>query len=90
MDQDKLRDQADRGADAEHIKNHPLVKKTFEDMEAQIEKAWKSSGPDDQEIRERAFLMHRLLKNFQQFFIVTIANGEAAHNELLSITKEDE
>ena len=88
-DAHKLRAQADKAAEADRIVNNPLVEEAFNAIEEQIETAWKRSGAEDHDIRERAYLMHRLLGNFRQFFVSAIANGDMARKELELIIKED-
>ena len=89
-DDSKLREQAMRADAAERILNDPFFQEAFDSVEEQILKAWKNSGPDDMEDRERWWLMHRLSQNLKQHFVSTIANGKQAHIELVDISKQKE
>ncbi|BAQ16920.1 hypothetical protein [Methyloceanibacter caenitepidi] len=84
----KLTEQANRGAQASAIINHPLFNEAFEKMEARILEGWKESAAEDHEGRHNAYLMQRLLANLKEQFEHCVRTGDAASKQLLQIEKE--
>lgn len=84
-DEGKLREQAARGEHAKSVYEQDIVKQAFAAVEKTIDDGWKNTSADEERERENAYLMHRLLQNLRQQFVVAIATGEAAKKELLTI-----
>lgn len=85
MSESKLSEQQARGNDARHILEHPLVKEAFEKMHQSILDAWENSPAEAEDVRQNAYLMQRLLKNFREQFSMIISNGKMAEKELLHL-----
>lgn len=87
-DESKARTQMDRGQRAERVLNDPLVKEAFDKIRDEIVEAWENSDADDDRGRHNAYLLQRLLRNFESQFKQIVRTGEAAKRELLEIEKE--
>lgn len=87
-DESKARTQMDRGERANRILAEPLVKEAFDKIRAEIIEAWENSAADDERGRHNAYLLQRLLRNFESHFKQIVRTGEAAKRELLEIEKE--
>jgi FMN-dependent NADH-azoreductase len=87
-DEHKLIAQMNRGAQAKQIFEHEFVQEAFSAIDSEILKAWSTSHADEEEVRNRAYLMQRLLKNLREQFSRAIATGEASSKELLRIKDE--
>lgn len=86
-DEGKLREQVARGERARKFFEDTLVQEVFAKMDQKIMGSIRESLGDETEIRERAYLMLRLLENFKAEFRTMLNTGEAASKELLR-TKE--
>ena len=84
-DEGKLREQASRGDNARRILESELVQDVFKKMDERIVASIRESVGDESDIRERAYLMLRLLENFQAEFKTMIRTGDAARAELLRV-----
>jgi hypothetical protein len=84
-DEGKLREQASRGENARRILESELVKDVFAKMDERIVTSIRESVGDESDIRERAYLMLRLLENFKAEFKTMVLTGEAASRELLRV-----
>jgi hypothetical protein len=84
-DEGKLREQASRGANARRILESELVQDVFAKMDDKIVKSIRESVGDESDIRERAYLMLRLLENFKAEFKTMVLTGDAASAELLRV-----
>lgn len=84
-DEGKLREQASRGERAKNVYEQDIVKEAFAAVQKTIDDGWKNTSADEERERENAYLMHRLLQNLRQQFVVAMSTGEAAKKELLSI-----
>lgn len=84
-DEYKLRQQETRGKNAAELMENELIKEAFSTIEATILDAWKGSRKEDEEERNNAYLMFRLLQNFKAQFMQVIGTGKAAQKELLAI-----
>lgn len=85
MDEGKLREQASRGEHARRIIDSDLVQEVFGKMEKRIFDSIRESLGDEKDIRERAYLMFRLLENFKAEFKSIVLTGDAASKELLRL-----
>jgi len=74
-----------RGERAQALLNDPLVKEAFEDLEAFIENGWKKSDANEEEVRERMYLMHRLYGNFKDYFETMVRQGRTATEGLIQM-----
>jgi hypothetical protein len=84
-DEGKLREQHSRGENARRILESELVKDVFAKMDERIFTSIRESVGDESDIRERAYLMLRLLENFKAEFKTMVLTGEAASRELLRV-----
>jgi len=84
-DEGKLREQASRGENARRILESELVKDVFAKMDERIMGSIRDSLGDESDIRERAYLMLRLLDNFKAEFKSMVLSGDAASKELLRV-----
>jgi hypothetical protein len=87
-DEHKLIRQQARAARAKALFEDELMQEAFTVIETEILKAWQQSHADEAQVRDRAYLMQRLLKNLREQFQRTIATGEASSKELLRIRDE--
>lgn len=84
-DEGKLREQASRGEHARRIIESELVQEVLAKMDKRILDSIRESAGDESEIRERAYLMFRLLENFKAEFKTMALTGDAASKELLRV-----
>lgn len=84
-DEGKLREQAARGDRARRILEDDLVKEVLEKVEKRIFEGFRESTGDEQVVRERAYLMLRLLENFKAEFRTMLLTGSQASKELLRL-----
>ena len=82
-DEGKLREQASRGENARRILESELVQDVFAKMDERIMSSIRESLGDENDIRERAYLMLRLLDNFKAEFKSMVLTGDAASKALL-------
>lgn len=81
---------ARRGQEAKRIMDSEIVQETFENMEKGFMQAMMQTEGDEHSVRERIYLMNRLLREFKQQFTTTLANGKFASEELLEILRNDD
>ena len=74
----KLRAQAERGRHAEALEKDYLIVEMFDNLEKQIEKAWKDSAAGDQEARDNAYRLHRLVRTWRSNLKAILVNGNNA------------
>jgi hypothetical protein len=84
-DEGKLREQVSRGENARRIIESDLVQEVLGKMDKRILDSIRESAGDEQDIRERAYLMFRLLENFKAEFKSLVLTGDAASKELLRV-----
>jgi hypothetical protein len=84
-DEGKLREQAARGEHARRIVESEIVQEVFAKMDQKILGSIRESLGDEQDIRERAYLMFRLLENFKVEFKTMVLTGQAASAQLLRV-----
>jgi hypothetical protein len=84
-DEGKLRDQVSRGERARRLFESDLFTEAADAMEKAILDSITNSVGDEMEVRERAYLMFRLLQNFKQQFKSAMVSGQVANAELLRI-----
>lgn len=84
-DEGKLREQVSRGENARRILESELVQEVFKKMDERIVTSIRESVGDESDIRERAYLMLRLLENFKSEFKTMVLTGDAASKELLRV-----
>lgn len=82
---EKLQLQKDRGHRAKRIYEDELVQEAFGAIERTLLEAFRNSEGDESVVRERAYLMLRLLGNFKDQFQLAMRTGDAAAKELLRI-----
>ena len=84
-DEGKLREQASRGEHARRIYESELFTEAAAAIEKELLAAITNSLGDEKEVRERAYLMHRLLQNFKQQFKQAMVTGDVAARDLLRL-----
>lgn len=87
-DDGKLMQQSERGTRARNIIEEPLFVEAMQAIQERITKGWQESGPDDDALRERAYLMQKLHQNFREHLETYIKTGKAADRDLLEIRKK--
>ncbi len=80
----QLREDQRRGTEAMRIIESRIFQDVLTSMREEIMEAWKFSGATDEAARHNAYLMIRLLDNFEEQFVRTAATGKAAADELLN------
>lgn len=85
--QKQLLQEVELSQEAKQIWESPLVQEFFQKAEASILSKWKDSPDDAIDVRERLFVIHGILRNFQQHFKGYLINGEFAEKELEKIMK---
>ena len=78
MSEHKQRIDKERGVRASQILNDPLVEEAFEKIRARLLESWENSHAHDEEIRQNAYLMIRLLKDLEHQFKIAIQHGKLA------------
>jgi hypothetical protein len=89
-DEKKLHSKVARGKRAEALINDPLFQEALDAISKEIEMGWKNSsaGESGREIRDNAYLMHRLLLRLKgQFKSIMVDGGNA--QKLLSVAEEE-
>lgn len=82
----KLRKQSARGKQAENLLKNRLLNEAFEMIESELYEKWKATVAGEEEQRENAYLMHRMLQNFKSHFEQIVRTGKHASN-LLELDK---
>jgi hypothetical protein len=86
---DKLRDQADRGAEAARVYGSPLVKEFFDKAKNAVRREWENSDAADGKAREHQWRLYKALEAIEECFTVTIATGRVAEKELKRAATEE-
>jgi hypothetical protein len=81
-----LRDQ-NRGTQAEHLINHPLMKEAFDLYEAEIMKRWRDTGTGESDTfkRERLWQAINLLGKVKEHLFHVVENGKLAKHHLAQL-----
>lgn len=87
-DEGKLRKQKSRGDRAKRILDDEIVREAFAQIEIDVLDSWKDSEGNAAEVRERAYLMFRLLKDLKWRFEHLVHTGDKAAKDLLQMEKE--
>ncbi len=87
-DSSKLAEQQARGDHAARLRDDPLIKEFFEKVEAVVFETIKSSAPDQNDLRERAYYQLEAIENLKLCFQKTVNDGEFAAKELRLMNKE--
>lgn len=76
LDQD-----ADRAAKAQSILRNPLIKETFDSLEALYKDLWRLSDPENSEDREHYYRCLLALDSFKGHFMSLVQTGDFAEIE---------
>jgi len=77
-------------AEAKVILDSPLVQDFFAKAEAAAYERWRATPDEAVDVRERLYALDGMLRNFKQYFIGFIANGQFAERQLEEIIKGEE
>lgn len=76
-------------AEAKAIAEAPIIKEFFDKAESAILDAWRQTPDAAQDVRERLFLVNKILDNFKQHFNAYLVNGQFAERQLKEIIEQE-
>ena len=76
-----------RGTRAQELLNDPLIKDSFEALEAQYITLWKNSDPADSEGRDRIYNCMQSLNEFQGQLSHTMQSGKMSQDQTQRMIK---
>ena len=82
MNEGKARERQDRAAKAEALLRNELFVEAFEYLDEQFIDAWKNSGIDDAEAREKLFHLMQALGAVKGYFQSVVEDGKLAKAQL--------
>ncbi|REJ67619.1 MAG: hypothetical protein DWQ28_06480 [Proteobacteria bacterium] len=82
MNEHKIRQRQDRAAKAEALLRNELFIEAFEYLDEQFVEAWKTSGVDDAEAREKMFHLMQALGAVKGYFQSVVEDGKLAQVQL--------
>ena len=82
MNEGKIRQRQDRAAKAEALLRNELFVEAFEYLDEQFIEAWKTSGVDDSEAREKLFHLMQALGAVKVYFQSVVEDGKLAKVQL--------
>src|SRR5262249_54073464 len=88
-DRRKLHARVEKGNRAAEEFADPLLQEALDDLEKEIELGWKSSAADDQEGRDNAYKLHRLLLRLRAWFKERAVSGSNARALLQDLEQQE-
>lgn len=82
MSDDKTAKARHRGQQAKSILENELVVESFQEVERRITEAWKNTKAQDQEEREKAFMMLCALNQVHKYLVEVLNTGKMANHKL--------
>jgi hypothetical protein len=82
MNEHKNRQRQDRAAKAEALLRNELFIEAFEYLDEQFVEAWRTSGIDDEEAREKIFHLMQALGAVKGYFQSVVEDGKMAKAQL--------
>lgn len=82
MNEQKNRQRQDRAAKAEALLRNELFIEAFEYLDEQFVEAWRTSGIDDEEAREKIFHLMQALGAVKGYFQSVVEDGKMAQSQL--------
>jgi len=82
MNEHKNRQRQDRAAKAEALLRNELFIEAFEYLDEQFVEAWRTSGIDDEEAREKIFHLMQALGAVKGYFQSVVEDGKMAQVQL--------
>lgn len=86
-DEDKLLAAANRASRAKALLEDPLLKETFERLDAEYVKAWRESDARDDDARHRLWQAINLIGKVRDHLGIVLANGNLAQAQINQLTK---
>jgi hypothetical protein len=90
VDELKAAKQRARGQEAKRLLENSMIQEFFTSIEKTVSDAWSGSKADEADVRERAYLMMRLVANLKQQFTSCMYTGEIASRDLLMVEQRAE
>ena len=78
----KLRQDIDRGEKAQALLRNEILIETFDFLEKQYHEAWANSSVDQNEAREKVFMMLQNLQTVKQHIENVVITGKFANDQL--------
>tara|TARA_R100001510_G_scaffold18180_1_gene15578 strand:+ start:2858 stop:3115 length:258 start_codon:yes stop_codon:yes gene_type:complete len=78
----KLRQNLDRGEKAQTLLRNEILIETFDFLEKQYHDAWANSSVDQNEAREKIFMMLQNLQTVKQHIENVVITGKLANDQL--------
>lgn len=78
VDEGKLLEQRERGAKAEALLRDEALQDAFKALDEAYNRIWRTTGPDEYETRERAWVSIKLLDDLRNHLLSTVRDGAAA------------
>lgn len=82
IDEHKLRLAAERGDRAERLAKDEAFTDALREVETVYMEAWRTAGPLDTEVRERAWIAVKLLDDIRGQILATVREGVAARKQI--------
>lgn len=87
MNEGKARERQDRAAKAEALLRNELFVEAFEYLDEQFVEAWRTSGVDDEQAREKIFQLMQALGAVKGYFQSVVEDGKMAKAQLDEIKR---
>lgn len=88
MNEGKLREEMDRGAQSAALLRNELLVEAFETLETQYTDAWKASAPQSADARERIYMLTTALQALRQHLTSVVETGRLAERQLNDLNKK--
>ncbi len=82
VDGEKLVAARERGAKAEALLRDEALQGAFRQLDEAYQLMWRSTSPDDIDMRERAWVSLKVLDDVRNLLISTVRDGAVAQREL--------
>jgi|LakMenE01Jun11ns_1017448.scaffolds.fasta_scaffold9232179_2 hypothetical protein len=76
-----------RGAEAERLLNHELLKESFEKVATHITNAWATTSPLEVEAREKLYLKLQVLQEVREHLRIAAENGKFTKSRLEKLSE---
>ena len=88
MSEQKLTEEYARGLEATQLIENPLLVAAFEAIETEIDHQWKTSKANEEDAREKLYLMSRLLAKLKGTIQTHVQTGKMAELQLIQLREK--
>ena len=82
VNEDELLARKERGAKAEELMRNGALQDAFVKLEEAYVNLWRTTDPDEYEVRERAWTCSKVLEDLRTHLISTVRDGVVAQREI--------